>query len=252
MLKVGHGSPAIILEDGFGNGIEMQSSLQAELAEIACVVTYDHAGTGASDLGQEPRDARKTASELRAALTNAGVQPPFVLVGGSIGGDYCRVFAQNYADDVVGLVLLDPTPDWDQLLKWAQVHAPSRAESYRRLSEQAGIAMDEIMRHQEPGRSAEWAQLSATSQYACDALPLRQIPVIQLTGAAGRQFSAPVDDKVRFFDAWLREHIPHAEHVLAHNSAHAVAITDQELVVDQVRRLIDRLRTDVGKRIDAN
>lgn len=242
MLKVGQGSPTIILEDGFGNGIEMQSSLQAALADVTCVVAYDHAGTGGSDLGPEPRDAQHTARELRAALSNAGVSPPFVLVGGSIGGDYCRVFAHEFPEDVAGLVLLDPTPDWDQLLRWAEVHAPSRAESYRRLAKQSGNEMNALMRRQEPGRSAEWAQLSATRGQARDALTLLHIPVIQITGAAGQQFSATVDDKVRFFDAWLREEIPHAEHVLAHRSAHAVSITDQKLVVEQVRRLLDRLR----------
>ena len=99
------------------------------------------------------------------------------------------------------------------------------------------------MHRQEVGRSAEWAQLSSTRRQAHDALPLPNIPVIQITGAAGRRFSPMVDDKVRFFDAWLQEHIPHARHVLAYKSAHAVSITDQELVVDQVRRLFKGLGT---------
>ena len=241
MLKVGHGSPAIILEDGFGNGVEVQSSLQAALAKISCVVAYDHAGTGGSDRGPEPRDARQVARELRAALANANVQPPYLLVGGSIGGDYCRVFAHEHPEDVAGLVLLDPTPDWDALLHWAEVHAPDRADNYRQLAQESEAAMQKLMRRQEAGRRAEWAHLASSRRQAHDALPLPQIPIIQISGAAGRRYSSVVDDKVRFFDAWLDEHIPHAQHVLAPHSAHAVSITDQKLVVDQVRRLLEGL-----------
>jgi pimeloyl-ACP methyl ester carboxylesterase len=238
MLKIGRGSPAIILEDGFGNGIEIQSSLQAALSEVSCVVAYDHAGTGGSDRGPAPRDARQTARELRIALANAGVPPPYILVGGSIGGDYCRVFVDEHPGDVAGLVLLDPTPDWDEMLQWAKINAPDRAENYRQLKVESEAAMHKLMLRQEFGRKAEWEQLSHTRRQAHDALPRLETPTIQLSGAAGRRYSSVADDKVRFFDAWLDEHIPHAEHVLASNSAHAVSITDQRLVVDQVRRLV--------------
>lgn len=242
LLKIGQGSPTIVLEDGFGSGIEAQSSLQAALAKGACVVSYDHAGTGGSGPEQGPRDARQIARELRAALTAANISPPFVLVGGSIGGDYCRVFAQEYPENTAGLVLLDPTPDFDALLAWAVVHAPERVESYRRMTSESAKAVQFVMPHQEPGRRAEWDQLEATRRQAHAAFPAPHIPVIQITGAAGREFSPQVDDKVRFFDVWLREHIPHAEHVLASNGAHAVSITDQPLVVEQVDRLLVRLR----------
>jgi pimeloyl-ACP methyl ester carboxylesterase len=240
MLTVGRGSPAIVLEDGFGNGIEMQSSLQSALSDVSCVVAYDHAGTGGSDEGPEPRNARQVAHELHLALANANVHPPYIMVGGSIGAEYCRVFAYEYPDDTAGLVLLDPTPVWDELLQWAEVNASERVKNYRRVCHDSQLAMDRLMERQEVGRFAEWKQLAVSRQQAQDALPLPQIPVVQITGAGGRQYSSLVDDKVRFFDAWLQKHIPHARHVLAQNSAHAISITDQELVVEQVRRLVKK------------
>lgn len=246
MLKIGQGSPTIILEDGFGNGIEMQSSLQAALSEVSCVVAYDHAGTGGSDPGPEQRDAQQVARELRIALTNAGVLPPYILVGGSIGGDYCRVFADEHPGEVAGLVLLDPTPEWDELLRWAEVHAADRSNNYQQLIDESEAAMHRLMHRQEAGRLAEWEQLPRTRRLAHDALSRLQIPVIQITGAAGRRYSQVVDDKVRFFTAWLEKHIPHAEHVLAANSNHAVSLTDQELVVGKVRRLTEELRTSAS------
>jgi len=243
MLVMGNASPTIILEDGFGNGLEIQSPLQAALSSVTRVVAYDHGGTGGSGNPIETsRDARQVARELREALASANIDPPYILVGGSIGCDYCRVFAHEFKTDTVGLVLLDPTPDWDELLEWARIHAPQRQKAYRRMMTEADVAMTELMQYQEPARRAEWHSLSTTRQQARSALPLSEIPVVQITGAANRQLNAVVSDKVQFFDDWLRNHMPHAEHILALNSAHAVSITDQKLVCDHVQRLVDEVR----------
>jgi pimeloyl-ACP methyl ester carboxylesterase len=53
-------------------------------------------------------------SELRALLEAAGVRPPYVLVGHSLGGLFARRFAQLFPSEVAGLVLLDPAhEDYD-------------------------------------------------------------------------------------------------------------------------------------------
>ncbi|HVR21991.1 MAG TPA: alpha/beta hydrolase [Candidatus Polarisedimenticolia bacterium] len=42
----------------------------------------------------------------------AGVLPPYVMVGGSVGGEYVRIYTAHYPTDVAGLVLVDSaTPD---------------------------------------------------------------------------------------------------------------------------------------------
>lgn len=241
MLVTGEGQPAIVLENGFGGGVDLQSAFQTRLAQLTRVVTYDHAGTGGSDPGPEPRDARQIARELRRALHRAHVEPPFVLIGGSIGAEYIRIFAHEFQDDVAALVMLDPAPDWDELLAWAGKHAPGRLEMYRRIYKEADRAMSELMTHQEPGRQAEWSCLASTRRLAREALPLSDIPVVQITGAAGRQASFAMDDKSRFFDAWLVQHMPHARHVLAPRSGHAVEFTDCDLVITEVRRLLEHI-----------
>jgi len=51
------------------------------------------------------------AEELRSALREARIAPPFVLVGWSLGGAFVRVFASMYPADVIGLVLVDPVQE---------------------------------------------------------------------------------------------------------------------------------------------
>ena len=60
----------------------------------------------------EPRDAGQIATELHTLLAKAGVEPPYVMVGHSVGGIYIRVYNSQYAAEVVGMVLVDAThPD---------------------------------------------------------------------------------------------------------------------------------------------
>ena len=104
--------PTVILEGGAGLGATTWAWVQPALATSTRVVAYDRAGVGWSDRGPEPRDADHIAGDLHAALGAAGVGGPYVLVGHSFGGLYVRAFADRYADEVAGLVLVDPThPD---------------------------------------------------------------------------------------------------------------------------------------------
>src|SRR6187399_941935 len=81
MLVVGEEGPVVVLESGWpGCGLGWER-VRGPVAQFAQVVTYDRAGTGKSDAGPESRDARQIAIELRLALRNAGLPPPYILVG---------------------------------------------------------------------------------------------------------------------------------------------------------------------------
>lgn len=54
-----------------------------------------------------PRTANTEVQELHTLLVNAHIQGPYLLVGHSLGGMLVRVYAHNYPDEVVGMVLVD-------------------------------------------------------------------------------------------------------------------------------------------------
>jgi pimeloyl-ACP methyl ester carboxylesterase len=107
---MGEGSPVIVIDVGIAGTIEEWRPLQERLAETTQVCTYDRAGYGRSEPGPFPRDAGRTADELRALLRGAGVPGPFILVGHSLGALNMQIYAARYPDDVAGMVLLDPPP----------------------------------------------------------------------------------------------------------------------------------------------
>ena len=92
--------------------------VQPEVSKLTRTVSYDRAGIGWSAPGPEPRDARQIAKELHIALGNAGLPPPFILVGHSFGGPFIRVFADIYPREVSGMVLVDPTQE--EFIAWNQ------------------------------------------------------------------------------------------------------------------------------------
>ncbi|HEV3087126.1 MAG TPA: alpha/beta hydrolase [Candidatus Elarobacter sp.] len=104
-------SPAVVFEAGGGDFSLDWALVQKPVSEFAQACSYDRAGAAWSELGPRPRTMQQIAYELHAALHNAGVQGPYVLVGHSIGGLFVRTFAALYPADVAGMVLVDPTTE---------------------------------------------------------------------------------------------------------------------------------------------
>ena len=124
---VGSGSPAVVLEAGFGADTLSWQDVQPEVGRGTRTCAYDRAGTGNSVAPPGVRDARDEIADLRRLLAGARVEPPYVLVGHSYGGVLARVFAHLYPSETAGLVLID-TIGRDgrrrQLAIWPRSQAP--------------------------------------------------------------------------------------------------------------------------------
>src|SRR5215212_3031809 len=104
----GTGSPTVVIESGWGDSSAAWGWVQPEVAKTTRVCTYDRAGMGWSEPSPEPRTAREFAKELHTLLAKANEPGPYVLVGHSMGGYTVRVYAHDYPEEVIGLVLIDP------------------------------------------------------------------------------------------------------------------------------------------------
>lgn len=108
---MGAGGPTLILESGWSVPGVSWSLVQPKVARFAHVCSYDRAGYGWSDEGPMPRTSDEMARELHTLLHNAGVTPPYVLVGHSLGGYIIRCFRGMYPSEVAGMVLIDPSQE---------------------------------------------------------------------------------------------------------------------------------------------
>lgn len=108
----GQGTPTVILESGGNSPGYKWLSLQSKMAAFTRACWYDRAGVGWSDPPSSPRTSASIVSDLHTALQRAGVLPPYVMAGGSVGGEYVHIYTARYPSDVAGLVLIDSSvPD---------------------------------------------------------------------------------------------------------------------------------------------
>lgn len=112
----GHGSPTVIFENGSGDFSFIWSLVQPKVSEFTKSVSYDRAGYAWSEPGPMPRTAHQLSFELHTALQNAGVKPPYILVGQSFGGFLVRAYARHYPTEVAGMVLVDVVPENGRIL----------------------------------------------------------------------------------------------------------------------------------------
>jgi pimeloyl-ACP methyl ester carboxylesterase len=158
VLITGEGSPTVILSAGGGCTTLHWGRVQPLLSRTNRVFAFDRAGMGFSDPGPLPRTTSRSLADLRAALKATGTEPPYVLVGHSMGSFDTQLFAFRRPEEVVGIVLVDPRGN--RVPERLEAAAPSIAgrgeRDLRQLRRNAVIAA----RRPQPG-SAEYEALAA-------------------------------------------------------------------------------------------
>ena len=121
----GQGALPVVFQSGLGDGKDVWDGVVPEVARQHRVLVYDRPGYGASQKTTTPRDPCTIAAQQRALLGQAGLKPPYILVGQGLGGLYQYVYARLYPQDVAGLILLDPThpQQWQRMQTDASTYA---------------------------------------------------------------------------------------------------------------------------------
>jgi pimeloyl-ACP methyl ester carboxylesterase len=103
------GNSTVIFENGLGATYDYWDKVIPEVSKSATVFAYNRAGYGESKNIFTPRDGETIINELRSILSKKGINPPYVLVGHSLGGLYFQYYARRYPHEVKALVLVDST-----------------------------------------------------------------------------------------------------------------------------------------------
>lgn len=218
MLVAGSGPSTVVFENGLNGPLEHWGKVQPHVSRFARTVSYDRLGVGLSEDAPPPRDGRHIAAELHEALRVAHVQPPYVLVGHSLGGLYIRVFAGMYPDDVSGMVLADPTHDADGI---------------------EGAALPELVVVRETAQQARTSSIpDRVPVVLIDAVSQREVPFATraIREARARQ-RTNIDAESRAYKDWVAS-IPGARLVVTERSGHNVPQEQPDLVIDTIRQLV--------------
>lgn len=228
----GHGRPAVVFEAGLGDGKESFSSVFTELKSDTTVFAYDRPGYGGGGRFASDEDGVRTGEEvarhLHDVLATAGVEPPYLLVGHSIGGLYVLGFARLYPGEVAGIVLVDGRP--------AGFTAACEASRSGLCTPPAGLTA-----LFPPHQKAEYRGVAESEAFAARPGQLGDIPVTVISAGQAPELSAS-----RFQAIWEGMQADYADkaqngrYVLAGRNGHYVHQENATLVVDEIRRLLAR------------
>ena len=130
----GSGEHTIVLLSGLGtySPIEDFRPLATELSKHNQVVTVEYFGYGLSADTEEARTNDNIVAEIREALSQADIEPPYILAAHSLSGVYALDYIQEYPDEVEALVGIDPSVpnqvDYESGMPIAEwLYYPSRA-----------------------------------------------------------------------------------------------------------------------------
>jgi pimeloyl-ACP methyl ester carboxylesterase len=252
-------------------------AVQDRLAALTTVCVYDRPGLGWSDPEPAWPTAGGMARGLHDLLDAAGLRPPFVLAGHSMGGLVARVFAWMYPGEVAGMALIDASHP-QQHARLPTVYLEDRPGGtlaavalnfmrplgLRRLKRHlagpraSGPALDLWSR----GRRASAKELLAFDRICREAGvitgDLGDLPLTVITSSERNpglsEASREQRARSRFYPAWAALQNENAAlsassvHIVAPSAGHHVQRDDPELVISAMAELVQRARARTSSR----
>lgn len=121
VYTIGNGTDNIILLSGLGTASPIYdfAPLIQRLKDSYRVTVVERFGYGWSEGSTTPRSNEAIVEEMRLALRQTGILPPYILVPHSIAGLYTLYYANKYPNEVKAIIGLDTSvPEQAKLKKY--------------------------------------------------------------------------------------------------------------------------------------
>jgi pimeloyl-ACP methyl ester carboxylesterase len=230
----GAGRPSIVLLNGAGVTLEGWRGLYPAIEQFGTVFAWNRFGVKGSDAPRLAQTGAVVVASLRELLAYAGLQPPYVLVAHSLGGLYANLFARLYPREISAVLFLEATHPNDQ-----EVLKPRETQLTRALTKVLSLPqwLFRANLHSEI-RSVDRIVHEVTVAGPFPAIPVAVVsggshpPKWLMTPAAQQARRSHQEDLARLS--------PNGEHVVAANSGHFPQLSEPDLVLDILGRLVKR------------
>lgn len=228
----GQGSPAIVLFNGAGVGLEGWQQLHPRIEQLGTVFAWNRLGMQGSGRPGARQSGTVVLASLRELLGYAGLAPPYLLVGHSLGGLYANLFARLYPQETAGVLFLEATHPADHTL--LQKHVP---QLVRALANVLTLPRRLFQRNVE----AELGSVEDTVRELAAAGGFPPVPVRVVTGGLspkGWLNSPAAVAAKRMHQQELARLSPLGEQVIAQKSGHFPQMTEPEVVLQAIEQLV--------------
>lgn len=219
---------------GAGMDIDSWFKVLPGVATFGTVIAIDRLGVGKSDRPTVPQTGGIIVAALRSLLAQAGVTPPYVLVGHSLGGLHVELFARLHPDEVSGVVLVEAASPEEAM------DPPRPGLTARAIGAVAG-AIDRLRGR--PRGLDEVDNVVETVRQIDTAPPFPDVPLVVVTG--GKRMRMVPDAAFHVHQAAQRGRVrlsPQGQQVIAEASGHFPQLHEPEVVVAAIRQVAERAR----------
>lgn len=214
-------SVTIIMDAGYGDDSTTWRQVADEVSKYANVLLYDRAGLGKSGTSTNRRTSKEMVRELHQLIKQLDIASPFILVGHSFGGVNMQLFASEYRDEVVGLVLVDTTPS-----DYRERFLPTMSREFQNAYSKQFVREGNYDEFMESLHQVKQANLDLS------------IPTTIISAGKKDFYSA---ENQRLWNVLQKEMTgisSNATFVIAEQSAHYIQRDEPHLIVEAIRKLI--------------
>ncbi|MFJ7469272.1 alpha/beta fold hydrolase [Peribacillus frigoritolerans] len=228
----GKGKPNIVLINGGSGPMEGWMRILPVISESASVFSYNRFGVTGSDKPKEIQDGISIVTTLREVLTIVGFEPPYLLVGHSLGGLYANLFARLYPNEVAGIVFLESSTTKDISLNEYQGKAVKTINKMFKL-------FDSLSSHKQYNE-VHFVKNTVDQIQQIDTFP--EIPVLVITGGQENRMMPEEIRKKRLKNQMeLLSLSKSSKHIVAEKSGHFPQLTEPAIVIDTIKDCAEQL-----------
>ncbi|MFD2614927.1 alpha/beta fold hydrolase [Paenibacillus gansuensis] len=227
-----NGRPHIVLINGGSGPIEGWMRILPGISETGSIFAYNRLGVAGSDKPKEPQDGRTIVETLREALSLVELEPPYLLIGHSLGGLYANLYARLYPEEAAGVILVEASHPKDLQLNEYQ---GSAVKSLNKIFSM----FDSFSPHK------QWNEVhfvKKTAEQLQTAGPFPDIPVYVITGGKENRMMPEEARKLRLnHQLELLTLSNRSKHIIAAKSGHFPQLAEPGLLIDTIKEAAQQI-----------
>jgi pimeloyl-ACP methyl ester carboxylesterase len=233
---VGEGAPAVVLFNGAGVTLAGWRALYPRITTLAPVLAWNRFGLIGSNSADRLQSGALVTASVRELLGYTQLEPPYVLVGHSLGGLYANLFARLHPDEVAGVLMLEATHPRDrEVLRMDETHLVRSLRKVLSLPE--GLFADNL--------HSEVEAVDHVVREIESAGKFPDVPVTVITGGMPPPKWIMSEEALEARLSHQRELAmlsSQGRHVLAKKSGHFPQLSEPGVVLDALAEILVRAR----------